>query len=124
MTVSNVEILDVINFIATGVAGVVGWIVGRRKQKNDFLGELQSSIDMLAEKNKEQMQEILNLRSEIIKLQDENSLIRRDQIDEIIKLKGDMIKLQDENSQLRKEVDSLKTQLGNIKKNQKTDETK
>jgi len=124
MTVSNLQFLDVVNVVTTSVAGVVGWIVGRRKQKNDFLGELQSSIDMLAEKNKEQMQEILNLRSEVIKLQDENSIIRREQVDEIIKLKGDMIKLQDENSQLRKEVDMLNTKLENLKTTKKTSETK
>ena len=33
------------------VTGTIGWLAGRRKQKNDFLAEMQSSIDLLSEKN-------------------------------------------------------------------------
>jgi len=111
MTISDIQFIDVINVVITSVAGVVGWIVGRRKQKNDFLGDLQSSINLLAEKNKEQMIEILNLRKEVIKLQEENSLIRREQVEKIINLKEDIMKLKNENLELRSEIDRLNTKL-------------
>jgi len=72
MVVTDIQFLDVINVLTTGIAGVVGWVVGRRKQKNDFLGELQQSINMLAEENKQQMNEIIKLRKEVIVLREEN----------------------------------------------------
>jgi len=72
MVVTDIQFLDVINVLTTGVAGVVGWVVGRKKQKNDFLGELQQSINMLAEENKQQMSEIIKLRKEVIVLREEN----------------------------------------------------
>ena len=64
----EIQLLDIINVITTVIAGVVGWFVGRRKQKNDFLSELQSSIDLLASKNKELMQEVVALRQENAKM--------------------------------------------------------
>jgi len=101
MTISNVEILDVINFTATGVAGVVGWIVGRRKQKNDFLVELQSSIDLLIHKNKELLDEVILLRGE-------NS-----------ELAIEVKELRNENHQLKIAIEKLTEELNKLKNKNK-----
>ena len=91
--VTDIQFLDIVNVLTTGVAGVVGWIVGRRKQKNDFLGELQNSIDLLAEKNKMQMEQIVNLHEDVIKLREENSQLR-----------NEIQKLQKENARLSEDI--------------------
>jgi len=83
--------------LTTAIAGVVGWLAGRKKQKNDFLSELQSSIDLLSEKNRKLMEEVVLSR-------EENAKIR-----------GEVIKLREENKVLRFEIEALNKKLENIK---------
>ena len=84
------SIINLISVLSTPVAGAIGWFVGRSKKRNDFLSELQASVDLLAEKNRLQMEEIVNLREEVVKFRDENC-------------------------QLRKEVEALNQKLENVK---------
>jgi predicted nucleic acid-binding Zn-ribbon protein len=74
----EIAILDVINVLITIVAGVTGWLVGRRKQRNDFLSDLQKSIDLLSAKNKELVDEVVTLRGEVIQLKSENKALRKE----------------------------------------------
>lgn len=67
--------LELLNIVIPVVTGAVGWIVGTRKRKNDFLHEMQSSIDMLSSKNKELLEELVNMREENAKLHGEIDLI-------------------------------------------------
>ncbi len=46
------------------LGAVVSWIVGRRKRNNDFLTEMQRSIDLLSEKYNAVLQENVALRQE------------------------------------------------------------
>jgi len=64
----EIQLLDLINILTPIVSLVAGWFFGRKKQKNDFLSDLQSSVDMLAGKNKELLEEVVNLREENVKL--------------------------------------------------------
>jgi len=64
----GIQLLDLINVLIPAVSLAAGWFVGRKKQKNDFLSELQSSVDMLAGKNRELLEEVVNLREENVKL--------------------------------------------------------
>jgi len=89
----SIQYLDFANMAITAIAGIVGWYVGRRKQKNDFLSELQSSIDLLSERNKLLVEELLKVR-------EENLIIR-------IELAG----LREENKALRAEIEALKLHL-------------
>jgi FtsZ-binding cell division protein ZapB len=57
-------LMTVLSFILPVLTGVVGWFAGGKKRKNDFLHELQSSVDMLLEKNKTLLMEVINLRGE------------------------------------------------------------
>ena len=66
-------ILPYIVAIGTFVAGL---FTGRRKRNNDFLCDLQKSIDLLSAKNKELIDEVVTLRTEIVKLKSENAALR------------------------------------------------
>ena len=68
-------ILPYIVSIATFVAGL---FTGRRKRNNDFLADLQKSIDLLSAKNKELVDEVVTLRGEIVKLKSENAALRNE----------------------------------------------
>jgi cell shape-determining protein MreC len=70
------EFSDILPYLASALTGVAGWLGGSRKRKNDFLNNLQASIDLLAEKNRLQMEEIIRLRDEIVKLREENNSLR------------------------------------------------
>lgn len=93
------------------VTAIAGWLVGRRQKNNQFLGDLQGSINLLADKNREQMNEILKLREEIIKLRDENLT----QSKEIAAQSREISALKEENAGLREQIASLQEQLSNIK---------
>jgi chromosome segregation ATPase len=100
------------------LTSVAGWIVGRRKRNNLFLEDLQRSIDALAAKNAEQMNEILKLREEVVNLRTENL----SQSKEILALRDDnkqlseqVAFLREENSTLNEKVSLLTEQLSGVK---------
>jgi FtsZ-binding cell division protein ZapB len=62
---------DILPYLASIITGVAGWMTGRKKQKNDFLTNLQASIDLLAEKNRQLTEEVVKLRGENMQLRDE-----------------------------------------------------
>ena len=55
----------ILGYVLTPVTGVVTWMITRKKQRNDFLKELQSSIDVLAGENKVLYKELLDLRRDL-----------------------------------------------------------
>ncbi|MDR1811178.1 MAG: hypothetical protein LBR34_12400 [Prevotella sp.] len=63
------DLENIISYIAPALTALIGWLFGRKKERNDFLNDLQASIDLLAEKNK-------LLMEEIVKLRDENAQLR------------------------------------------------
>jgi chromosome segregation ATPase len=75
----------IINIILPIATGIAGWFTGGKKRKrdslreqNNLLSELQSSVDMLLEKNKTLLDEIINLRGENADLKYKLELIQRD----------------------------------------------
>ena len=58
------------------VTGVVSWLAGSRMRRNQALQHLQTTIDLLAEKNHELYAENTQLRQEIASLREEG--IKRD----------------------------------------------
>lgn len=82
-----VNILDVAIPLVTALAG---WVVGTKKRKNDFLNEMQDSINMLSTKNKELLEELVGMREENAKLH------------------GEIDSISSELEGLRKEVKSLR----------------
>lgn len=72
----NTQFADILPYIASALTAVAGWFAGRRKQNNDFLKEMQESINVLTAKNTELVKQIVELNSEIILLRRENAELR------------------------------------------------
>jgi len=92
----EIQFSDIVNMALPAVAGVAGWLAGRRKQRNDFLSEMQSSIDLLSEKNKLFVGEMVQLR------------------EENLKLRGEVAMLREENRALRVEIEALNKNLASF----------
>lgn len=108
-------IIDVALPVATAVAG---YFTGRRKRDNDFLCELQGSIDMLSAKNREQMDEVIKLRSQIVTLREENLELTKSQerlIRENEQLRDEVANLREENARQSKLIEDLQHQLSGVR---------
>lgn len=96
--------METLTFIGTYIiplfTAAVGWIVGSRKRKNDFLKDLQASINLLSAENKRLLEEITTANSEIVAVRKENE-----------ELKASVDRLCAENSQLKDEVRQLREQI-------------
>lgn len=66
------------------ISSVVSWFVSRRVRNNNTLQQLQSSIDLLAEKNSELYTLVVNQNTQIVKLKKENEELKL-QVEESIK---------------------------------------
>lgn len=87
----------VMSIVMPVLTSIAGYLAGRKKRNNNFLADLQKSIDLLAEKNKDLMSEVVKLRSE------NADLLSR--IEELSR----------QNEVLRKEIEDLNTKLENVK---------
>ena len=71
------------------VTGIISWLAGRRVRRNDTIKALQTTIDMLVDKNKQLYDDIVRLRQENDTLRDQG--IKRD--NEIAELKLELERL-------------------------------
>lgn len=99
------------------VSGIVSWVVGRRQRNNDTLNKLQTTVDMLLQKNSdlyvkitEQNRTISNLNdkndelsSQLADVRRENAELKEGQEKMIAQLKA----LQRENAGLKKQLEQL-----------------
>ena len=96
--------METLTFIGTYiiplVTAAVGWIVGSRKRRNDFLKDLQASINLLSAENKRLLEEITSANVEIVAVRKENE-----------ELKASIDRLCAENSQLKDEIRKLREQI-------------
>ena len=58
------------------ITGIVSWLAGARMRRNESIKALQTTIDMLVQKNQELYDEIMRLRTENDNLRDD--AVRRD----------------------------------------------
>jgi len=79
------------------ITGIAGWFANSRKRRNDFLTELQSNIDLLAQKNTEILAEVVTLRTENASLKVEMAALRK------------------ENSELKNEIEQLNIKLEGVR---------
>ncbi len=95
---------EILQFIGTYmiplVSATVGWIVGSRKRRNDFLKDFQASIDLLSSENRRLLVDITAVNAEIVAVRRENE-----------ELKASVDRLCAENSQLQEEVRQLREQI-------------
>ena len=95
------EILQFIGtYIIPLVSAAIGWIAGSRKRRNDFLKDLQASIDLLSSENRRLLADITAVNAEIVAVRRENE-----------ELKASVDRLCSENSQLQEEVRQLREQI-------------
>ena len=96
--------METLTFIGTYIiplfTAAIGWIVGSRKRRNDFLKDLQASIDLLSSENRKLLADITAVNSEIVAVRKENE-----------ELKASVDRLCTENSQLKDEVRQLREQI-------------
>ena len=101
--------METLAFIGTYIiplfTAAVGWIVGSRKRKNDFLKDLQASIDLLSSENRKLLADITSVNSEIVAVRKENE-----------ELKASVDRLCTENSQLKDEVRQLREQVAKARR--------
>ena len=95
------EILQFIGtYIIPLVSAAAGWLAGSRKRRNDFLKDLQASIDLLSSENRRLLADITAVNAEIVAVRKENE-----------ELKASVDRLCSENALLQEEVRQLREQI-------------
>lgn len=89
--------VTLVSVAATPLAAVLSYFAGKKKRQNDFLQDLQTSIDMLAKKNAE-------LLDELVKVKEQN-----------VQLKVSVEQLTLDNEKLSEQVKNLTDKLENAK---------
>ena len=91
-----------ISYAAPAVTAAAGWLAGKRKRRNDFLKNMQDSIDILSIENKRLIEDLTNVNREVVALRKENGELKYS-VDQLCK----------ENVQLKDEVRNLKNRITN-----------
>ena len=84
------------------VTAAAGWLAGKRKRRNDFLKNMQDSIDLLSVENKRLLEDLTAVNKEVIALRRENGELKYS-VDQLCK----------ETVQLKDEVRNLKNRITN-----------
>lgn len=98
------NMIEWLTLILPVLSSVVTWWVMRKKRKNDFLADLQSSIDLLSDKYNTTLQELV-----VLKGQNAQLMIAQDE------LKAQIEALSQENAALKDTIDELNTRLTGVK---------
>ena len=91
-----------ISYAAPALTAAAGWLAGKRKRRNDFLKNMQDSIDILSMENKRLLEDLTTVNREVVALRKENG-----------ELKYSVDQLCRENAQLKIEVQDLRKQITN-----------
>ena len=100
------------------ITAVIGYFTGHKKRKNDFLSDLQGSIDLLSGKNRELMDEVIKLRGQVVTLREENLELTKSQerlIRENADLRSEVAHLREENARQSELIEQLQQQLSGVK---------
>ncbi len=82
------------------ITAAAGWLAGKRKRRNDFLKNMQESIDILSMENKRLIEDLTTVNREVVALRRENGELKYS-VDQLCK----------ENVQLKEEVRNLRTRI-------------
>lgn len=82
------------------ITATAGWLAGKRKRRNDFLKNMQESIDILSMENKRLIEDLTTVNREVVALRRENGELKYS-VDQLCK----------ENIQLKEEVRNLRTRI-------------
>lgn len=99
-----------LGYIITPVSGAVGWLVGTRQRKISAINEMQDTINKLAAKNSEYVEEMLSVKKELSIVRLENAELKKGQ--EVMTKKLEELRAENlELNALRLENAKLKEQL-------------
>ena len=82
------------------ITAAAGWLAGKRKRRNDFLKNMQDSIDILSMENKRLIEDLTTVNREVVALRKENGELKYS-VDQLCK----------ENVKLKEEVRNLRTRI-------------
>lgn len=110
-TLATIDWIGIASVLLTPITGFFSFKAGKRTRNNDFLQQLQNSIDLLAKRNSELLQELITVKGQNADMQvamktlsNENKL-----------LSEGFSRLTEENQTLSKQVEFLTEQLANVK---------
>lgn len=102
-----------IGYLITPVSWAVGWLVGTRQRKISAINEMQDTINKLAAKNGEYVEEMLSVKKELSIVRLENAELKKGQ--ELMTKKLEELKAENrELNALRVENAELKTKLNTL----------
>ncbi len=58
------------------ITAAAGWLVGKRKRRNDFLKNMQDSIDLLSVENKRLLKDLTAVNNEVVARRKENGELK------------------------------------------------
>ncbi|MEG1499388.1 MAG: hypothetical protein RRX93_07810 [Bacteroidales bacterium] len=102
----------------TPLSGIVGWFAGSHKRRNDFISDLQDSIDLLTQKYTDTLNRLTLAQEENQKFQTGQAEMLgelREVRKENAALKASLEEIKRENTLLKKTVDDLHFQINGIK---------
>ena len=91
------DIYHILELLLVPITSIVTWLATRNKRRNDAIADMQSTIDMLVQKNSTIYQELINTRKEL-----SEAWVK------IGVLKTNTDKLLAENAELKKLIDNIK----------------
>jgi archaellum component FlaC len=102
--------MDILIATITGgsLSGVLTWFVSKRKRNNDFLNDLQGSINTLSDNYTETLNELIQVKRQNAQL-----------IFQVEQLQNEVKQLKEENSMLIRKLNELKKLLNKNKDNDK-----
>ena len=93
-----------VEIILPVLTAVAGFFAGKKKRDNDFLNELQKSINALSKDNAELIKRTIELNKELVAVKQQNA-----------ELQSKVEALRRENAELKTEIEGLKAQLDGVK---------
>jgi threonine synthase len=70
--------VTLLGYLLAPVTAVASYFAGLRKSKNDFLQEMQKSINLLTAENTKLIERVVALNTEVIALRKENGMLRNE----------------------------------------------
>jgi hypothetical protein len=81
-----------------------GWLAGRRKRSNDFLHQMQDSINKLVDENTRLLDDVLTVKKQNVELLIQNEVMKKK-----------LAILEEQNVQFKEEISVLNNKLQNVK---------
>ena len=113
MNFSINDFISILGYVLTPVTGVVTYFFTKKKKDNDFLKDLQNSINLLTDENYKLMQEVLTLRCKIIENSEITMKLRTENTELGLKIEV----LEAQNKKLQEEVAELNNKLNGVQIN-------